>query len=292
MHRIATTPLRKTLIKSALIVVTLCLVAITQKRSDDFGPPFTTKLTVAKRTLLPSTILPYIHFGFSGFLADIYWIRSIQDFVAWNGKEPYFIGYFENITTLDPRFEYPYLFSIFAIPQRENIASLDAVATIAEKGIDAIPTGWKIPWYLATQYFLFTKNYDIPEHYLAIAASREGAPEGVYLNYATFAARKVPQAIRSEKDYETAKSLVAVIYNNTDNETLKKMASLGIQETLVSQLLERGIDAYKTKFKRYPRSVDELLEVNFITLPKEFQEFFTVVIDQKNGSFKVTAKEE
>ncbi len=275
------------------IILTLVGLAMTfQAKYDQLGPPFTTKLKVVRRNLLPPQILPYITFGFRNFITDYYWISSIQDFVAWNGKEGYFIGYFKNISTLDPKFEYPYLFSILTVPQRNKngvdpVASLNAVAEIADKGIETIPTSWKIPFYLGTQYYLFTKQYQPAEDYLAIAAAREGAPDGVYLLYSTFIGKGL---LTKEQKAGFAAKLVKTIYNNTDNEIIKKLAANGLQEDFISQLLEKGIIAYKERYKRYPKTVGEMIAVNFIALPDEFLESFDVTINQKNGAFSIIEK--
>jgi hypothetical protein len=232
-------------------------------------------------------------FGFRNSITDYYWISSIQDFVAWNGEEGYFIGYFKNISTLDPKFEYPYLFSILTIPQRnrnnlKDTTTLDEVATIAEKGMIAIPTSWQIPFYLGTQYYLFTKAYDPAEHYLAIAATKKNAPDGVYLLYSTFVGKGL---LTTEQKAGFAVKLIKTIYNNTDNEIIKKLAGKGIQETFINQLLEKGIIAYKERYKRYPKTVDEMLAVNFIKLPDGFLESFDVTINPKDGSFRIVEKE-
>lgn len=266
------------------LIVLLFFVGILQKNHDDFSPPFTTRLKLAKRNLLPPQILPYISFGFTNIITDYYWISAIQDFVAWNGKEGFFIGYFKNITTLDPKFEYPYLFSIFTIPNKRDIRSLNEVAVIAEKGMDSIPKSWQIPFYLGTQYYLFTREYEPAEGYLKIAASKQDAPDGVYLLYSTFVGKGL---LTKEQKLGFAKKLVQTIYNNTDNEVIKKLATKGIQESFINQLLEKGILAYKAKYKIYPKNVTEMMDVNFIALPKDFLDSFSVEINQRDGSFRI-----
>lgn len=286
-------PLLTTTIRNSLIVMLLGLVVFFQVRHDQLGPPFTTKLKIVRRNLLPHQILPYIHFGFRNIITDYYWISSIQDFVAWNRKEGYFIGYFKNISTLDPKFEYPYLFSILTIPQKDrkdlkNVAVLDEVATIAEKGMTAIPASWQIPFYLGTQYYLFTKAYDPAERYLAIAATKKNAPDGVYLLYSTFVGKGL---LTTEQKQGFATKLIKTIYNNTDNEIIKKLAGKGIQEATIIQLLEKGIIAYKERFKRYPKTVNEMLAINLIKLPEELLQNFDVEISPRDGSFRITEKE-
>lgn len=279
-------------ITGALCVVLLVLVISFQIKYDSLSLPFTTQVKAETRNLLPARFLPYITFGFTNIITDSYWIRSVQDFTVWDGKDEYYLNYFKNISTLDPTFEYPYLFSILIVPLNNNVAALNKIAEFADNGIRAIPTSWQIPFYLGTQYYLFTKKYDPAEKYLSIAAKVKGAPDGVFLIYSTFVGRNNPLHIKSESDFTLAKELLKVIYNNTDNETIKEMASKGVEERVVSQMLEKGIIAYKEKYKRYPKNVDEMLTVNFISLPQAFLDGFTVEINQRDGSFRVVGKGE
>ena len=272
------------------IVAALILLAITfQSLHDDLVPPFTTKLALAKRNLLPPQILPYISFGFSGIMADMYWIRAIQDFVAWNGKEGFYIGYFKNIATLDPKFEYPYLFNILTVPRNKNVATLNMIAQISEKGLTAIPESWKIPFYLGTQYYIFTRAYEPAQKYIGIAAEKKSAPEGVYLLYSTFIAKDL---YTREQKMGLTQKLVKIIYNNTDNEIIKKLAAQGFQQEVITQLLEKGILAHKEQYKHYPKNIEEMLSVNLIKLPQEFLDTFTVTIDSKTGAFEIILKGE
>lgn len=276
------------------IAVLITLIVTFQLEHDKLSPPFTTKLAAVTRNLLPANTLPHITFGFKNIITDIYWIRAVQDLPSWNGKDLFYLNYFKNISTLDPTFEYPYLFSILVVPQRQNtkllnIEVLHQIATISEKGIQSIPTSWKIPFYLGTQFYLFTKKYDPAEHYLGIAASRKGAPDGVYLVYSSFVAKTVAAPIHSPEDYATAQSLIKVIYNNTDNETIKKIIAKGLQENLINQMLEKGIAAYHTKYKKYPKTVNDMLSAHLVSFPPELLENFTVTINQRDGSYKLVA---
>ncbi len=278
-------------ITTGVLIVSLVGIIVTfQKIHDSYNKPFTTKITAQTRNLLPAKFLPYITFGFDNFITDMYWLRAVQDFVAWDGRDPYYLNYFRNISTLDPTFKYPYLFSILIVPQNKDIVTLNEVARIAENGLKFIPTSWEIPFYLGTQYYLFTKEYTLAESYLERAAKIPGAPDGVFLLYSNFIGRNSPMPVRGAEDYILAQQLLKVIANNTDNETIKKMAEKGITEKLVTQMLEKGIIAYKERYKRYPRTTQEMINVNFVNLPQEFLENFDVTINQTNGSFMITEK--
>ncbi len=272
--------------KAELVIVALflCVIVGTQITYDTFAPPFQVKTKESRKDLLPAALLPYMHFGFSSIIADIYWIRMIQDHITWDGKRSFFIDYFKNITTLDPRFEQPYLFAIWAIPSdRDDLARLDEVARVADKGIVSIPTSWRIPYYLGTQYFLFTKTYDKAKEYLRIAAEKKDAPPGVYLNYSSFVINEV-------KGYRASYDLVKVIYDATSDETLKKILAAGLEKEVINTMLERGILAYKTTTGVYPSNLEQLIERNFVSLPSAFLENFSITFDKKTGGFKIEEK--
>jgi hypothetical protein len=259
----------------------LCITSLIHVHYDKVSPPYSLRLEAVKRDLIPAELLSYGHFGFKTFLADIYWLRAIQDFVAWNGEELFFLDYFKNISTLDPRFEHPYLFAIWTIPQdRNDIDRLNQVAEVAKRGIETIPTSWQIPYHLGTQYYLFTKSYNIAKEYLKIAAEKKNAPPGVYLNYSSFVINEV-------KGYKASFDLVKVIYDTTNDETLKKVLGLGLEKEVLTTMLERGILAYKTITGVYPSSLEAMTDKNLVSLPQEFSEKFVVTINNKTGAFKI-----
>ena len=228
---------------TGIIVCTFIgMIMFLQGMHDDLSPPFSFKLEAVRRTLLPSRILPYSTFGFGAVISDYYWIQAVQDYVQWDGKDISYLDYFKNITILDPKFEYPYLFAIWALPVKKDIVILDVVAEIVHRGIEALPDNWQIPYYLGTQYFLFTKTFDRAEKYIKLAVENKNAPPGAYLLYSSIISKNL-------KGYQASQELVTIIYNTTDDETLKKIAGVGLQENILSQMLEKGILAYKTTYK-------------------------------------------
>ena len=270
---------------SILLLVILCVSF--QIKHDDVSPPFTTRLQEVSRTLLPEKLLPYITFGFKNIITDYYWISAVQDFTVWGKDDTTYLNYFKNISALDPKFEYPYLFNILIIPSRKNITMLNSAAQLSERGIDAIPTSWKIPFYLATQYYLFTKKLEPSKGYLKIAAHVQGAPDGVYLMYSAFAGDNVAV---NDFGYKTSKNLLKVITDNTDNVTIKKIAQHGIQQEAIQVMLEKGIIAYKHIHGRYPLTTAEMSSEHLINLPDTFSDTFTVIISAHDGTFTILEK--
>jgi hypothetical protein len=57
-------------------------------------------------------------------------------------------------------------------------------------------------------------------------------------------------------------------------------------------MLEKGIVAFKERYKRYPVTIDEMISKNFIKLPEVFLQSFIVTISPSNGAFTIEEKEE
>ncbi len=278
---------KKDLRKVLFFVIPLCFFLIMvmglQKVHDLLLPPFTTKTQFERRILLPPEILPYVTFGFTNVLADYYWVRSIQDFITWDGKDLYYLGYLRNISALDSNFEYPYLFNILAVPKPKDVPMLDSIAMISKPQLQESSPSWKIPFYLGTQYYFFTKKEEPAKRYLYLATTKEDSPPGVFLVYSSITEKVI-------NSYKVSRDLVRVISNTTDNETLKKLAERGLANDTTVQILKKGILAYHAKYKKFPKTVDELIEKNFVTLPQGLLDDFTITINPKNGSFRIRAK--
>lgn len=267
----------------ALILVTIVTVIAVQVLYDRVANPFSLRLSAVKRTLIPAEAVKHFAFGFDNALADYYWISSIQDFVVWNHKDSFYVEYFRNIATLDPKFEYPYLFSIFTAPVRGDPTSVDKVARIADIGITTLPNSWKIPFYMGTKYNLFNKDYDNAVKYIGMAAKIPTSPPGVQAVYSAITAKKY-------LGRDTSRDMIKVIYDNTDSATIKKLAERGLIAENLNLMLENGVVAYKGKFGRYPKTVNELLENNFIVFPKELGADFNIMLNSRTGAIRVIEK--
>jgi hypothetical protein len=254
----------------------------TQFQYDANNKPFTHKFEAVNRTLIPAIVLKNLSFGFDAVIADMFWISSIQDLIQWNEKDHFYVQYFDNISTLDPRFEYPYLFGIFVVPTSKSPTYIDEMATISERGITALPDNWKIPFYLSTKYKALTKDYERASHYLEIAVNRDSAPQVVKDVYQAFKKNE-------QQDKREVSAMIKVIYDTTDNETIKKLAARGIVINELTTMLEKGIARYKIKYQVFPKSLSELERVNYVLIPVAVKDAFDVVISE-DGGFKIVEK--
>lgn len=104
-----------------------------------------------------------LSFGFDGFMADIYWLRSVQYFgrqILTEDNEMDFsrapqIHYellyplLDITTTLDPHYIEPYRFGGIFLPDYNS----ELAVKLLQKGIDNNPTNWKLYQSLGTLYW-------------------------------------------------------------------------------------------------------------------------------------------
>jgi hypothetical protein len=274
------------LLTGIVIVLFLCIVATLQAFHDKASGAFSSasfRFTVKHRSIIEPHIIKHLTFGFDNMLADYYWISAIQDFTGWNHKEDFYLNYFKNISALDPRFSYPYLFAILTAPTEKDRDSIHKVATIADLGIATLPQNWEIPFYMGTMYNQFGKDDVRALHYLKIAANVESAPPVVPLVYSSITAKKLLGRDR-------ARELMRVIRDTTESETIKKFAEKGIVLEEFGGSVENAVLAYQATFKRYPKNAEELVKARFLNIPEEFTSTITISIDQKDGSVRIVEK--
>ncbi len=269
---------------AGLLVVLLTLSALTQVRFDEASKPFSFKLEAIDRHIIPYQLLKHVNFGFSSIMADYYWIMAVQDLSHWNNKDIFYLEYFKNIATLDPRFEYPFLFGIFVVPNEKSPELLDKIAEISEDVMTALPDDWAIPFYLSTKYKTLTKNLERTEHYLFIAQSKKEAPNVVHVVYNGFITNQT-------KERTAISQMIKVIYDTTDNETIKKLAAKGILINELNGKIEEAIAKFKIKYGEFPANYDALEKTSILTLPQEIKDAFSVEI-YKDGSFRLVEKAE
>lgn len=281
-----------TITKKSSFILIVCLVllfagAITQTRYDKIMHPHF-MFTTETKYILPSSVITHASFGFKNILADLYWVKAIQDFSTWDGKDPFYAQEYKNIATLDPFFSYPYLLGILTFTSRattdKNAASstLNQIEPVIAIGMKTLPKNWEIPFYMGTGYQL-NKMPEKALYYLKIAAEKELAPERVKSVYTSYLKRTLTGD-------NAAKEFIKTIYETTESETTKKILEDGIATENLTQVIQMIAASYKNKFGVYPRSVDDLMAAKMILHGDALQARFTIKISRTTGKVEVTAK--
>lgn len=179
--------------------------------------------------LIPPSDLKYFSLGYKEILADILWIRTLQDIdVCGESREVketpdtqlqkkaephpevktslakcddgWGFHMLDTITELAPQFEVPYIAgaTILSVVVHDN----HGAAILFKKGVERFPKNWQMSYRAAYHYMAAMSDYDTASKYL-IQAGRTGAPTWVF----SLAARlqsKIGQAILAKPILEEA----------------------------------------------------------------------------------------
>ncbi|MBI5415098.1 hypothetical protein HZA38_06335 [Candidatus Peregrinibacteria bacterium] len=133
--------------------------------------------------------LKYFALGFDNFLADLFWLRTLQ-YVGGNARLrefPALEGFSQTITDLDPKFAYVYHFAGLMLPSVQKYPEAEEILLKGEKNV---PNDWQISFDLGFLSFYYLEDYD-----KAIAAyerclTKSGCLRGAKTLIPTLEARK------------------------------------------------------------------------------------------------------
>jgi tetratricopeptide (TPR) repeat protein len=176
-------------------------------------------------TLPSAPVLKAVNLGLHTATASLVWLKINQGVYTWldkTGKYERFSHEIQTLTSLDPKWGYPYAFGTLMLP---TFGKTDLAIKLGEKGLENVPNDWSIPYYMATVYHTNLKDRLNAAKYFAIAASIDSAPESVKKIAKTYGSQK-NQLEEMEKIWET-------LAETADNEVLRAQAEkylLYIQE--------------------------------------------------------------
>ncbi len=265
---------------TSLILIALLIPAFIglQIRYDRIQQQHFELLAPVHRFALPATVVKEFSFGFRNVLADYYWVTAIQDYNKWDKFDSYYPEYFRTISTLDPKFQYPYMFAALTVPSKMNATtSLEWLSIISGRGIAAFPDNWEIPFYTGVEYHLIDKEYATATRYIGIAASRKSSPEMVRSTYAIY-------LLHGHSEYETSRALFSTMLETSDDISTKIIAKEHIELLDLIEALERVGVLYKKKYGMYPGSLAELTSKGMITIPRGFEKKYPLSFNTQTGA--------
>jgi hypothetical protein len=265
----------RTLFFAALISVTIT----SQLAYDRIVNPVVIWITPIQKHIVSPTIVNNFSFGFRAILADFYWISIIQDYAEWDHKDPFYVREYKNLVTLDPQFEYPYIFGILTSASSVHNKHVDDMESVAQVGIDALPYNWEIPFYLGAQLNV-EKEYYKALHYLGIAVSRPIVPQIVRGVYDSYEKKKITGDAAN-------RAFVKSIYETTTNQTTKKMIKNSIAINDIVKILNEAIGTYQKRYGYYPATVEDLVAVDLVQITPLLQKEFSITINKDTGAVGV-----
>ena len=192
--------------------------------------------------------------GLDNAASDIAWLSAIQYFGG--AESPTFEklnNYLTLSTDLDPHFAYPYAFGALILP---SIGKVSDGVSLAKKGIDNGVQDWRIPYYLATTYYLNLKDLPAAAKYFDMSANTPGAPDNIKAVAASFGS--------NTSDRARTIQIWSAIYENSNDETIRERAKNYIVHLQILDFLDQASVQYKEKYGNYPTKIDDLVTGNIL----------------------------
>lgn len=191
--------------------------------------------------------------GFHSTMASALWVSTMPEILdLFHGKKEYFADR-AFLSAVDPKLSYPYAFSVLTLPVVPNLPEGVAMAqAIGQEGIANSDPDWRIPYYMAINYYLQLKDLKDALWYFNLAANTPGVP--------SYAARFSLNFGIEQKERDRVRGIWATVYQSSNDEATKARAAAYIERLNDFDLLESAAGAYKQKYGTYPASPDDLVK--------------------------------
>lgn len=212
--------------------------------------------------------------GLHNAAANLMWLAAIQYLGSGESKTYEKLDdYLFLSADLDPKFAYPYAFGVLLLPAFNQV---DKGIEIGQKGIENNVPDYRIPYYLATTYWLDKNDSVNAAKYFDIAANTKDAPEGI---------KKVAVNFGSRAD-KRAKTIAIWegIYTTTRDEVVKERAKNYIIHFEIMDLLEQTSKQYYEINKKYPPTAQDLVDTRILRAIPVDPFGFEFEINQKDGT--------
>jgi len=214
-----------------------------------------------KGEYLKPALLGYHHLG-----ADLLWLRLVQVIgEKRNTADEYEWMYhaLEVITTLDPQYAYAYYAG--GVILGDIAHRTDLSIRLLEKGADANPEEWNIPFLLGYNYYFLLGDPAKGAEYIMKAASLPDRP--AYLP--GLATRMAAEA----GSPGTALAFLEARVRETQDPEMREVLAYRMKEVIIERdlrILEDAVEAYRTQYRALPATLTDLVAAGaFPSLPQE-----------------------
>ncbi len=225
--------------------------------------------------------LKYASFGHQSLLADLIYIWAIQYFSNYSVPErfQYLTHVFSIISELDPGYLDPY--QIGALIAIYDARDFDTAIEILEIGLKKNPEQWIFPWQAGHYAQILLKDFELAKKYYKTAMEIEGSPSIIKRLYSN--------AVYQLGDYHTAWENWLEIYNSSDDERVKKIASNHLYRTKAAMDIQKitgALKEYQNKFNRLPEKLADLVSSGFLESVPQDLDGQDYIYDSDTGEVK------
>lgn len=237
----------------ALLILLFCAVIACQWGYDLMKPTISASLP---NSFSPSFVR-IADLGFNPAVASFMWAGTMPEILdLFNQKTEYFsdLAYMNSV---DPKFGYPYAFSVLTLPIITHFpnATQDAM-TLGQEGLKDADPDWRIPYYMAFNYYVDLKDPEDALKYFDLAARTPGIPE--------FAQRFAENFGTNASERAKTEQLWATIRDSTNDPAEKQRAQAYIDRLEIFNYLEAAAKVYNQKYGAGPPTLNDLVQKGII----------------------------
>lgn len=259
-----------------IVLLLLALIMLLQYQYD-----------VTKKVIPPSVgsmtspfLVKSIDMGFDPAVASFLWATTMPEILDLFRDNTEYFKDLAFVNAIDPKMSYPYAFTVLTLPIVPTSSYPNALAqamAIGKQGISNGDPDWRIPYYMATNYFLQLKDTKDALIYYNIAAQTPGVPQ--------YAARFALNFGIEPDHRQKTEDLWTTIRDSTNDPDAKARAQAYIDRLQDFDYLETASALYKKEFGNYPTSTAELVTKNIIpAVPQDpFGFSFIINVDGTAG---------
>ena len=210
---------------------------------------------------LKPALLGYHHLG-----ADLLWLRLVQVIgKKGNSEDEYEWMYhaLDVLTTLDPQYAYAYYVGGVTLGDTANRPDLSI--RLLEKGANANPEVWNIPFLLGYNYYFLLGDPAKGAEYIMKAASLPDGP-----SYLPGLATRLAAEAGSP---DTAVAFLEARLLETHDPEMREVLANRMKEVIIERdlrMLESAVEAYRTQHRTLPATLTDLVVAGALSsLPQE-----------------------
>jgi hypothetical protein len=243
-------------LKFLSVVFLLCAIAGTQALYDATKVPTPSGETGG----LSPEVVRMMDMGFHSTVASFLWVATMPDILDLFRDRTEYLPEVAYLNAVDPKLSYPYAFSVLtltAIPTSTGyMTGLADSMAIGHRGLQSANPDWRIPYYMATNYYLQLHDNKDAALYFDMAAQTPGVPY--------YAQRFAENFGNEQKDRDRTIALWESIRDTTNDPDTKARAQAYIDHLEIFEYLEAAAAQYKTDYGAFPAKLDQLVTKGII----------------------------
>ncbi len=205
-----------------------------------------------------------VFLSFDAMAADIYWIRSIQNYGrdrTSDRRDRFQLLYplLDLTTTLDPYFNIAYRFGaiLLAVEEPQGPGRPDLAIKLLQKGLEKNPR-WQYPYDIGFVHYWYTNDYQEAARWFDRVASMPHAPEWIRPLAAI--------TMASGGDRQSARRMLGELLSSTE-QYIRQTAQRDLLKLDALDAIDRLtaiVEAFNQKAGRYPTDLDELVRARVL----------------------------